>query len=336
MKTSLVLTSLAAAAGLTLAGCSGTSPSASDTASATQSPTPAASAASEAAEPIPEPAAPASAQVGECFYTTTAFQFTDTSDPVACDPGTYTQQTIAVFDLPSDLTLTYPERQDLADAVAGGAELTAEQQADVDAFSGQIATLYEDCRAEVAAAVGQQPNRVSLFSIDVTGPNEEQWDNGERWARCNITRSLPADVKRKENRLLPLPASLSNAANAYANQSCSLGSGKKYRVHVCDGPDFRDGAWLKALTELPLSDVGPYPGTEEDAVKALETECLSAVKYLTQSNAKLKRKNIAVSWRAPAWQGAQRPTATDAWNDPDGTFGCSIPNWAYIQAPTIR
>lgn len=92
MNRTASLTALAAVATLTLAACTGT---ASSSGAATQNPAPTAGPSGTASEqPIP-PTKP-SALVGDCFYSTTPFGYTDASAPVACDKGWYTEKTLAV------------------------------------------------------------------------------------------------------------------------------------------------------------------------------------------------------------------------------------------------
>lgn len=279
-----------------------------------------------------------SAAVGECFKMTTRPDFTRLPEPVECVPGQYTAKTVAVLDLPDDLPLTYPERQAIEDAEVAGTPVSEEQQELADEFTDALGPLRNACAEEMNEQLPlsmDSRNRLTLFTGYVTGPNEDQWNAGERWARCTVARSLPADRKRDNPKFLPLPPDdeWSNARDDFVNQFCYLSNDDGQRVTRCNA----ESKWMKVLAGLKLDQLSVDPediqsaNTDDDVLRLLDTACLTLVEPLVKDEDELENYDISVtaSYSSELADSSFAELALD-----DGTtFNCSIPSWSYFRAP---
>jgi len=319
-------TVVCAVAALTVTACAPGTESAQDPGQSSPSvveetPGEEASEAPESAE-LPTPAA----QVGDCFDTDRNFEFTNVGDPVPCTPGSYTQETVAVLDLPSDLPISYPERQQLLDNFDAGETRTDEQEEQRKAFDEALSPLHEECRSIVRDIVmpGAEADAQSLFSHDLTGPNGEQWASGERWARCNITRMV-RQLNSSDTELLSLPRKLERTGFTAANKACYSGPLKDARWRSCDDPQFEDNAWMTVLS-FPASDISAQaPGKQKKSAAAVDKACAEASEKYVKTNQRdylVEQDGYNSLWRKPT-----NENLAQGWGS--AQVYCAIPSWAY-------
>ncbi len=260
-------------------------------------------------DPTPAAAPP---QVGDCFDAAENFSWTTTATPVNCTPGAYTQRTLAVLDIPEALPISYPQRQELRDIVVEGGDLTTQQQADVDGFNDAISGVVSECSDIVNDVVlpGKQGQEVSMFFVDTTGPNAAQWDAGQRWLRCNISRYV---LGGEPQELLPLPTQLQGAGFELDNRRCKvLEVGSNQPWEQCTDPTLGGTVLVNtnfiATTELRANAPKTVERAEELAAQFCET---------TQDPYTLpdRRGDIAVGWVLSHDTGADgTKTVLDSWD----------------------
>ena len=319
---------------LAVVACSGDSDS---TATGTTESTPSAQQDSDSSptptateEPDPEP----DARVGDCFDTKLVFEYTNVPDPIECTQGEYTQTTLAVFSIDEDPPVTYPEIQALTEQGAYVDRSDADKQL-TDEFREWSRPLYSECSALVRETIGADPYRNTLFFGDLTGPNQEQWDEGQRWARCNIGLRDPKSLSEERATLTPLGKVLDNNHKAYQHQVCfDYGDDGAKRYDSCDTRRFKnDGAWMVLLSNIPITDVAPeYPGSKQASADALMDYCMSESRPYAKSGT-LDQDNVRWEYRIPVWKKDRDSNFKDAWASPGTVVSCWIPNWAYSNAP---
>ena len=278
------------------------------------------------ATPEPTVVADPPPQVGDCFTPATLFGFTidvtpedqDGYEQLAC-----TQRTIAVLNLPEDLPGTYPRQQELAEKEDSGQTLTASETQEKETFNEAIGPLYDECSVKVREQQGinvdKNPYRVTRWDIDLTGPNQAQWDAGQRWARCNIT--LRGIESLGEDDLLPFGAAPETATQPWC---FSVGENDQIEWQSC-----RQDTWVFSHNRIPISelldDPGTYPSDSSSRVALMQSAC----RELTKSAVLKKYRPLTddrISWYFWLPDGM---SDEEAWNSGEYEVRCYFPYWAY-------
>jgi len=284
-------------------------------------------------------------QVGDCFTPATWFGATidvtpedqDGYEQLAC-----TQRTIAVLNLPENLPGTYPRQQELAEKEDSGQSLTASETQEKETFNEAIGPLYDECRVKVREQQGinvdKDPNRATRWGIDVTGPNQAQWDAGQRWARCNIT--LPGIESLGDDDLLPFGAAPEAATQPWCFledengqpelQDCNVNTRTVERdgseVTISNG---RDSTWVFSHDWMPIGELLDDPGSFPQDDGALAALILPACRELTKSAVLKKYRPLEDEQIRASLDAADDVSLEQAWNTESLTVRCYFPYWAY-------
>jgi hypothetical protein len=321
---------------LVLAACaSGESPDAAE-----PTPTPETSAEVEAQkDEVTEAAATDSGPqpvVGECWNTAEYSLDGDIGDPVDCSDE-HTQRTIAVLELPDD----YPDPRERSRALDERDAITDKESPDYDQAQLKLIEFnlsadapngpYRQCSMAKNEAVGAVDPWQGTYPYVhlVTFPNEEQWAEGQRWARCNL-------IKRKNlttQKLVPLPASLPKLTPISMQSSvCEL---KKRRVACSKLTDkqVEDGRWYFALGKLPKPEGSPIAKDADEAYVLAEDACIEQLRGKIDPRALENdyiRATLGSNFAAAQWieQGKPTPFSEFYWNADDASIDCEVPTWA--------
>lgn len=329
----LTKTAVTAAAAFGVLACtacmatSGTaSPSSASTSASSPSPSAAAGTSSSAA---------ATAQVGDCFdigtdYAAIANRWVIDSPAVPCTPGTYTLQTIAVYDVPTDLPASIPEidrAQAEADALPEGTSPSQETQDMLDKAGTALRASFDECWADFTDLVHRQTigdiTRTDMLFTFLSGPNEQEWADGARWLRCGVIMTLSPDSTRPSLTLLPLPAELANAANVLSTQLCSHGTGAGLVVLACDNPDLPEDAWLTLSLGTPVSSLDEYPG-EAKARQVLQGACADFASHFIKPGTTLADADFDARVYLVDGTNVDDWSMKRTWNHPDMLFLCVV------------
>ncbi len=281
------------------------------------------------ATPEPTVVADPPPQVGDCFTPKTWFGYTidvtpedqDGYEQLAC-----TQRTIAVLNLPENLPGTYPRRQELAEKEDSGQTLTASETQEKESFLEAMSPLYDECRVKVREQQGinvdKDPYRDTRWGYYVTGPNQAQWDAGQRWARCNIT--LPGIESLGDDDLLPFGAAPENATQPW----CFM----KYENRRPESRHCSSGSnptWVYSHKRIPIGELLDDPGIFPQDDGALAALMLPACRELTKSAVLKKYRPLENEQIGAFLDYADDASLEQAWNTESLTVLCYFPYWAY-------
>jgi len=281
------------------------------------------------ATPEPTVVADPPPQVGDCFTPKTWFDFTidvTPEDPDGYEQLACTQRTIAVLNLPQDLPGTYPRQQELVEKEDSGQTLTASETKEKETFSEAIGPLSDECRVKVREQQGinvdKDPYRATRWSWDLTGPNQAQWDTGQRWARCNIT--LPGIESLGEDDLLPFGAAPETATQPWCFLLDENGQTESRRCSSGSNP-----TWVYSHNWIPIGELLDDPGIFPQDDGALAALISPACRELTKSAVLKKYRPLDddasgySSWRPDGMSD------DEAWNSGEYKVRCIVPYWAY-------
>jgi hypothetical protein len=290
------------------------------------------SAAPSASPTVPPIVVPA--KVGECFqYSSLDHWVLDEKKTVPCSKK-HTAQTVYIGTITNPSAISF-EQAGLIDAKArkaGGVEKLAPADQDAwDAYVASLATVTPACDKAIAKATkARLPNGVltsSLFTSDLTGPTQAEWDKGHRWVRCNAVARLVPDNFTPNPPLLGLPAALNTALaknDKYRNCWIPLQQNKVVRSVACIGRAADAGAWL-TLSDQLKTPKSAYPG-QKGALAAAKTPCVNLRRHFTSTQAVSARWWV---WHVTA-DGVPKSGASKAtWGTDKSHFGCAIPNWQF-------
>ena len=157
------------------------------------------------------------------------------------------------------------------------------------------------------------------WSIDLTGPNQAQWDAGQRWARCNIT--LPGIESLGDDDLLPFGA----APETATQPRCFSKEGDQIEFENCR----LNTSWVFSHNLIPigelLDDPGTYPSDSSSRNDLIEPAC----RKLTKSAVLKKYRPLTddrISWRFRTPDGM---SDDEAWNSGEYEVRCYFPYFAY-------
>ena len=280
------------------------------------------------ATPEPTVVADPPPQVGDCFTPKTWFDFTIDVTPE--DPDGYkqlacTQRTIAVLNLPQDLPGTYPRQQELAEKEDSGQTLTASETKEKEAFQEAMGPLSDECRVKVREQQGinvdKDPYRATRWSWDLTGPNQAQWDAGQRWARCNIT--LPGIESLGEDDLLPFGAAPETATQPWCFLLDENGQTESRRCSSGSNP-----TWVYSHNWIPIGELLDDPGTYPSDSSSRDDLITSACRKLTKSAVLKKYRPLTDDSGYSSWR-PDGMSDDEAWNSGEYKVRCIVPYWAY-------
>jgi len=310
-----------AASGAAASGAaSGTGSTGPGSATATPSPT---------ATPVVIPA-----KVGDCFNYKSIDHFTlDEATKVACSKK-HTATTVYVGSLTDLNAISFEQAGDIdarARKAGGLNKLPATDQSAWAAYAAALAPVSAECdKAIVKATRAKLPNGVvssSLFTSDMTGPSQAEWDKGARWVRCNTVAHLVPDDFNPNTPLIALPVPLKNAltkTTAFRNCWIPLQQNKKVRSVSCTSKTAGRGAWL-TLSDQLATPKSAWPG-QKGAVAAAKQPCLNLTRHFTST------RSITARW----WVWHVAPDGTPksggskaTWGTPNSHFGCAMPNWQF-------
>jgi hypothetical protein len=274
------------------------------------------------------------AKVGDCFrYKTVDHWVIDEKTAIPCKKK-HTAQTVYVGTITDPNAISF-EEAGLIDAKArkaGGADkLPPADKAKWDGYVASLGAVSPACdKAIVKATRAKLPNGVvssSLFTSDLTGPTQAEWDKGHRWVRCNAVAHLIPDDFNSNPPLLALPASLRTALtqnDKFRNCWIPLQQDKVVRSISCAGLTADRGAWL-TLTDQLRTPKSAWPGLR-GALAAAKNPCLALTRHFSSARRSTARWWV---WHVAA-DGTPQSGATKAtWGTPNSHFGCAMPNWEF-------
>ena len=279
------------------------------------------------ATPEPTVVADPPPQVGDCFTPTTWFGATidvtpedqDGYEQLAC-----TQRTIAVLNLPENLPGTYPRQQELAEKEDSGQTLTASETKEKETFLEAMGPLYDECRVKVREQQGinvdKDPYRDTRWGIDLTGPNQAQWDAGQRWARCNIV--LRGIESLGEDDLLPFGAAPETATQPWC---FSRAQDDQIEWQRCR----QDTSWVYSHRWIPIGELLDDPGIFSKDDGASAALIVTACRKLTKSAVLKKYRPLEDEQIRASLDAADDVSLEQAWNTESLTVRCYFPYWAY-------
>jgi hypothetical protein len=310
-------------------GPAGTTPSGGASGPAASGAPGASGSASPTAPPIVVPA-----KVGDCFfYQTLDHWVLDEKKTVPCSKK-HTAQTVYVGTITDPNAISF-EQAGLIDAKArkaGGVDkLAPEDKAAWQAYVASLASVTPACDKAIVKATGAKlPNGVlssSLFTSDLTGPTQAEWDKGHRWVRCNAVARLVPDDFTPNTPLLALPASLKTALtknDKYRNCWIPLQQNKKVRSVACEGHSASTGAWLTISDQLKTPK-SAYPG-QKGALAAAKGPCVNLTRHFTPTRGVTARWWV---WHVTS-DGTPKSGASKAtWGTDKSHFGCAMPNFQF-------
>lgn len=286
------------------------------------------------AEDVSSGPGPTPAEVGQCWNVSKPDLWILTESTVDCTLP-HTAETILVVEIAND-DLSNPfsaaavvaekyrdSRGDVRSQSASGAD--RETLVRVEKLAAQA---KEQCAAAKKEAAGlANDHRVTLYQVEYSGPNDEQWAAGQRWIRCNLVKYGP----RAEG-FVSLDPPAERDGEALRSQHCFrvVGRGTKNAPCVVNGKA-NEQAWVNLLDQVPLSQVTNKKPPRTDA------KSWSLVKSYCYRNVTANLgKSLKPNWRSNIVAAARVPdgvfTWKSAWKDPGATINCAIPVWAYAPA----
>ena len=274
------------------------------------------------------------AKVGDCFNYKSIDHFTlDEETKVACSKK-HTAITVYVGNLTDLNAISFEQAGDIDSRArkAGGVnKLPSADQTAWAAYAAALAPVSEQCdKAIVKATRAKLPNGVvssSLFTSDLTGPTQAEWDKGARWVRCNTVAKLVPDDFNPVTPLIRLPVPLKSALTksaAFRNCWIPLQQNKKVRSVSCTSKTAGRGAWL-TLSDQIATPKSAWPG-QKGAVAAAKQPCINLTRHFTSTKA------VTARW----WVWHMAPDGTPksggskaTWGTPNSHIGCAMPNWQF-------
>lgn len=274
------------------------------------------------------------AKVGDCFsYKSLDHWVLDETKTVPCRKK-HTAQTVYVGTITDPNAISF-EQAGLIDAKArqaGGVEkLAPADKSAWQAYVASLAAVTPACDQAIAKATkARWPNGVlssSLFTSDLTGPTQAEWDKGHRWVRCNAVARLVPDDFNANPALLPLPPSLKTSLtknDKYRNCWIPLQQNTKVRSVGCNGRTANAGAWL-TLSDQLKTPKGRYPG-QKGALAAAKGPCVNLTRHFTSSRGVTARWWV---WHVTANGTPKSGASKSTWGTDRSHFGCAMPNWQF-------
>lgn len=315
-------------------------------ASGGQTPTVASGAPTAESTSAPTATAEIDAAVGECFNPDNNDSWVIQVPAVDCAQP-HTQQTVLVFtaDDLQGLDASFSVLEELTakrDSLPEGQELSLSDQAQLDAIGAALDPLFAKCSSEITSLIGgiskDGAQQRTVFATDITGPDQAQWDEGQRWARCNVVAKVRVEKRGKlvSETLLELPTDISDAARRLAYQYCWRGNGNTYALNTCAAQTWpkENGypdAWLFATTNYPVSEMSPkYPGSREKAAQMSLKACRSFTRDMVRPD-KLPLADDAFHFDLWNTQNQPQPgeSLKTSWEKDGAVLRCSIPVWAF-------
>lgn len=274
--------------------------------------------------------------VGECWNQVEISGLTQEGEPADCSLE-HTQRTLAVLDLPEDYPS--PFERERATERAGAIEdreSDAYVEARLEVLSFRLGFAdstgpYSQCSAIVNEEIGAADTWQDTFpwGVDVTFPDETQWEQGQRWARCNITKRT--SLRSKKLAVLPTPLPTQTPISMKTG-TCAL---KERRV-ACSKlteKQTEDGRWYRALTGMPKPASSPLATNTAEANDLAAQACIRSLQGKVDSSAldveyiktTLSSTAATIEWLK---QGQPKDPTAAYWNADDVTIQCEIPTWA--------
>jgi len=273
------------------------------------------------------------AKVGDCFrYKSLDHWVLNESSAVPCSRK-HTAQTVYIGTITDPSAISF-EAAGLLDAKArkaGGLDkLAPADKAAWAAYVSSLAAVTPECdKAIDKATKARLPNGVlssSLFTSDLTGPTQAEWDKGHRWVRCNAVARLVPDDFNANPPLLRLPTSLKTAlkGDKYRNCWIPLLQNKQVRSIPCGGLAADRGAWLTVSDRLKAPTTA-WPG-KKGALAAAKASCVNLTRHFTSTRAVTARWWV---WHTAADGSTASGASKGTWGTPNSHFGCAMPNWQF-------
>jgi hypothetical protein len=261
-----------------------------------------------------------SPQIGDCYTYPTWFSYT-TDETVADPVDGCTHWTIAVLDLPADSVSTFPRMQQLREKEDSGTALTKSEMNEQEEFWTWSDPLYDECQVKVREQLGlTEEYAASRYGYDLTGPNEAQWDEGQRWARCNIV--LPEIFSEDDE--LETMSSMPNEAIPACYRDDPGTRELTADPYVCGGQHW--AVTHKVPIDILLEERGAY----EDGWEARDALVVPACKEISQSMVKENLRPLydnLISYLI--WRPSSSPDSQAAWNSGEAKIWCAVPYRAY-------
>lgn len=156
----------------------------------------------------------------------------------------------------------------------------------------QLQPEFDACDKAADELLGRRVSptatKSSWFSVNGTGPNDEEWAKGERWFRCDVVaQKAPEKFGVEETPLTSIPGP--DELKGFLRQvPTAWGDYKR-----CVKRDPSDGlyyfftckkAWRNGQAVVWVNPNGKYPGSEDAAFDQMQRQCLSIVRKLQKSN----------------------------------------------------
>jgi hypothetical protein len=252
--------------------------------------------------------------------------------------GEHTGQTIWVGILPDTVLenpFTFMEDFKAANEGADGKvdwdAVSDPVRAEYDTRLALLDTSFSECRTELNELIGANSpdgsTMTTIFTTDVTGPTQSEWDAGARWTRCNAAAKVPVNNGEPAAGLMPLPEDLFNLMLTddrrpfnYCWETGDTGS----ESAICGTPEAK-GMFLTISSRFPQSDVKPWV-SKKWADQQARDFCYDAIDpYMKPKKAKFRYWGLYENSSGKRVEGFTKAT----WGTDKATFACAINQGSY-------